>query len=83
MLPQSKGCVFTYGVIAPRNMLVNESCRITGIVDWELTGWYPEFWEYAKIIEPSRDKDWQSWRDRTAMQRWDLSGIIAARRVLF
>lgn len=83
MLPQSKVSLFTHGDVAPRNILVDESCRITGIVDWELAGWYPEYWEYANIMKPSRDKDWQSWMDRTAIQRWDLSGIIAARRVLF
>ena len=83
MLPQSKVSVFTHGDIAPRNILVDESCRITGIIDWELAGWYPEYWEYANIMKPTRDRDWQSWMDRTAMQRWDLSGIIAARRVLF
>ena len=83
MLPQSKVSLFTHGDVAPRNILVDESYRITGIVDWELAGWYPEYWEYANIMKPSRDKDWQSWMDRTAMRRWDLSGIIAARRVLF
>ena len=62
--------------------MVDESCRITGIIDWELAGWYPEYWEYANIMKPTRDKDWQSWMDRTAPQRWDLSGLVAARRVL-
>lgn len=83
MLPQSKVSLFTHGDVAPRNILVDEDCRITGIVDWELAGWYPEYWEYANIMKPSSDQDWQSWMDRTAMQRWDLSGIVAARRVLF
>lgn len=83
MLAQSKVSHFTHGDVAPRNILVDESCRITGIIDWELAGWYPEYWEYANIMKPTRDEDWQSWMDRTAMQRWDLSGIIAARRVLF
>lgn len=83
MLPQSKVSVFTHGDVAPRNIMVDEGCRITGIIDWELAGWYPEYWEYANIMKPSKDKDWQSWMERTAMQRWDLSGIIAARRVLF
>ncbi len=22
--------------------------RVTGIVDWECAGWYPEYWEYTK-----------------------------------
>ena len=83
MLPQSKVSLFTHGDVAPRNIMVDKDYRITGIIDWELAGWYPEYWEYANIMKPTRDQDWQSWMDRTAMQRWDLSGIIAARRVLF
>ena len=82
MLPRSKVSLFTHGDVAPRNIMVDESCRITGIIDWELAGWYPEYWEYANIMKPTRDKDWQSWMDRTAPQRWDLSGLVAARRVL-
>ena len=23
--------------------------RITGIIDWEFAGWYPEYWEYTKM----------------------------------
>ncbi|KAL9104784.1 MAG: hypothetical protein Q9163_000334 [Psora crenata] len=83
MLPQSKVSLFTHGDVAPRNIMVNKDCRITGIIDWELAGWYPEYWEYANIMKPTVDIDWQSWMDRTAIQRWDLSGIKAARRVLF
>ena len=83
MLPQSKNSCFTHGDVAPHNIMVDENGRITGVIDWELTGWYPEYWDYANIMKPSQDKDWQSWMDRNAMQQWDLSGIIAARRVLF
>lgn len=85
MLPRSQISVFTHGDIAPRNIMINKRGRITGILDWELAGWYPSYWEYANLMKPSTDKDWQSWMDRTAppTQKWDLSGIIAARRVLF
>ncbi|KAE8339172.1 hypothetical protein BDV24DRAFT_176164 [Aspergillus arachidicola] len=24
--------------------------RITGILDWEMCGWYPEYWEYVKAL---------------------------------
>lgn len=83
MLPRSNVSLFTHGDVAPRNIMVDESGHITGIIDWEQAGWYPDYWEYANIMKPSRDKDWQSWMDRTATQRWDLPGITAARRVLF
>lgn len=39
--------VFTHGDFAPRNMLVKDE-RIAAILDWEDSGWYPEYWEYVK-----------------------------------
>ncbi|GKZ23420.1 hypothetical protein AbraCBS73388_009787 [Aspergillus brasiliensis] len=38
---------FTHGDLNPRNILV-ENGRISGIVDWENAGWFPEYWEYTK-----------------------------------
>ncbi|KAL9623972.1 MAG: hypothetical protein Q9160_001725 [Pyrenula sp. 1 TL-2023] len=40
--------VFTHADLNPRNILVDESGRICGIVDWECAGWYPEYWEFTK-----------------------------------
>ncbi|OJD12940.1 hypothetical protein ACJ73_09271 [Blastomyces percursus] len=39
--------VFTHGYLNPRNILA-ENGKITGIVDWENAGWFPEYWEYTK-----------------------------------
>ncbi|KAL4244585.1 Protein kinase-like domain superfamily protein [Abortiporus biennis] len=41
--------VFTHGDLAPRNIMVKGD-RITGIIDWENAGWYPEHWEYVKAL---------------------------------
>lgn len=38
MLPRSSASVFTHVDIAPQNIIVDESNRITGIVDWECAG---------------------------------------------
>ncbi|KAI9810371.1 MAG: hypothetical protein M1826_003647 [Phylliscum demangeonii] len=84
MLPRSPQSVFTHGDIAPRNILVDSrTYEVTGVVDWECAGWYPDYWEYANIMKPSSNHDWQRWMERTAPQKWDISGIVAARRVLF
>ncbi|PGH02012.1 hypothetical protein AJ79_07750 [Helicocarpus griseus UAMH5409] len=84
MLPHSSSSVFTHGDIAPRNIMVDENYQITGLLDWEYSGWYPDYWEYAQIMRPAcRTGDWQSWMDATAPQRWDISGIDASRRILF
>jgi thiamine kinase-like enzyme len=83
MLPHSQRSMFTHGDIAPRNILVDEENNVTGVIDWEYAGWYPEYWEYAQIVRPAFWGDWSVWMDKTAPQRWDLRGINAARKVLF
>ena len=40
--------VFTHGDLAPRNIMISKDFVITGIIDWEYGGWYPEYWEYVK-----------------------------------
>lgn len=39
--------VFTHADLNMRNLLVKDG-RISGIVDWENAGWFPEYWEYTK-----------------------------------
>lgn len=41
--------VFTHADLNLRNILVDDTGRISGIVDWECAGWYPEYWEYSKM----------------------------------
>ncbi|KAI0161246.1 hypothetical protein GGR57DRAFT_351955 [Xylariaceae sp. FL1272] len=50
--------VFTHADLNPRNILVDEVTNkdgsthyeVTGIVDWETAGYYPEYWEYTKAL---------------------------------
>ncbi|KLJ13250.1 hypothetical protein EMPG_11803 [Blastomyces silverae] len=45
--------------IGPHNIMFDqESLRITGIIDWEVAGWYPDYWEYSSIMKRARCKDW-------------------------
>ena len=83
MLPRSECSVFTHADIAPRNVMVDEQNMVTGILDWESAGWYPDYWEYAQIMRPAFWGDWSVWMEKTAPQRWDLEGINASRKVLF
>ncbi|KAK2798010.1 hypothetical protein FQN50_009006 [Emmonsiellopsis sp. PD_5] len=84
MLIRSSTSVFSHADIGPHNIMVDEkSLQITGIIDWEMAGWYPDYWEYSNIMRPSKYKDWQRWMDLTAPRRWDIRGIMAARVVLF
>ncbi|KAH8424146.1 uncharacterized protein LDX57_001900 [Aspergillus melleus] len=52
--------VFTHGDLRHANIMVHEG-SVTGILDWEFSGWYPEYWEFAKALYVWR---WQNdWTD--------------------
>jgi aminoglycoside phosphotransferase (APT) family kinase protein len=51
--------VFTHGDLAQHNILVKDG-QITGLIDWETAGWYPEHWDYIKFFErPCKHRDWK------------------------
>ncbi|CVL01413.1 uncharacterized protein FPRN_11586 [Fusarium proliferatum] len=49
---------FTHGDLNPRNILVERisnssgvrGWRLSGIIDWETAGYYPEYWDYTKSM---------------------------------
>jgi hypothetical protein len=53
-LSTSHQVVMTHSDLHPRNILVQRDSmhrvKVTGIVDWELSGAYPEYWEYVKAL---------------------------------
>lgn len=56
--------VFTHADFAPRNILVDEG-RVTGIIDWEYTGWYLEHWEYIQALKHLKPMpDWPEYLSR-------------------
>ncbi|KAF4953600.1 hypothetical protein FGADI_5936 [Fusarium gaditjirri] len=50
--------VFTHGDLNPRNIMVERvrnsagarGWRLSGIIDWETAGYYPEYWDYTKSM---------------------------------
>ncbi|KAL7627723.1 hypothetical protein AAE478_001918 [Parahypoxylon ruwenzoriense] len=50
--------VFTHADLNPRNILIDQTVQsdgsigwsVTGIVDWETAGYYPEYWDYTKAM---------------------------------
>lgn len=55
--------VLTHGDLVPRNILVREGGHVVAIVDWEMAGFYPEYWEYAKAhFFADYDHPWQEER---------------------
>ncbi|KAF8066784.1 hypothetical protein FPV67DRAFT_1417237 [Lyophyllum atratum] len=43
---------FTHGDLVPKNIMVDGS-TVTGVIDWANAGFYPEFWEYARMNDPN------------------------------
>ncbi|KAK3297273.1 kinase-like domain-containing protein [Chaetomium fimeti] len=54
--------VFTHGGLYPGNIMLNEETGTVVIINWELSGWYPSFWEYCcAIILLQYRRDWALW----------------------
>ncbi|KAK5632414.1 hypothetical protein RRF57_008128 [Xylaria bambusicola] len=54
LLPTPARCVFTHGDIRPANIMMeidsNGRWRFSGIIDWESSAFYPEYWESVKMM---------------------------------
>ncbi|KAB5580707.1 kinase-like domain-containing protein [Coniochaeta sp. 2T2.1] len=58
-LPDESGIVFAHADVSWENILVDcTSGRVTGILDWEMAGFWPEWWEYRKAVYGARSKPW-------------------------
>lgn len=70
--------VFTHCDLTPRNILMQDG-QIQGLVDWEDSGWYPEYWEYVKFFQRPADKDWKLYAQDIFPQLYheELVGFIA------
>ncbi|KAL9109079.1 MAG: hypothetical protein Q9227_006170 [Pyrenula ochraceoflavens] len=55
--------VMTHGDLHPRNILVDneDDLNITGIVDWDTGGGYPEYWEYIKALSTAFQAECPDW----------------------
>ena len=41
--------IFTHGDLKHHNILVQDG-HVTGFLDWESAGWYPEYWEFTTAL---------------------------------
>jgi aminoglycoside phosphotransferase (APT) family kinase protein len=48
--------------------------RVVGLIDWETSGWYPEYWEYTKALNTvfpgCAMEDWWAYIPIDAIGRW-------------
>lgn len=60
--PGAYAVKFTHADLHPNNIMVQDG-RITGVVDWEFAGWYPEYWEYTKMYFSELRPRWDHFYD--------------------
>ncbi|KAK2807023.1 hypothetical protein FQN50_005597 [Emmonsiellopsis sp. PD_5] len=60
---------FTHGDFQRKNIIIKRRPDVTDtsqyeitLIDWEIAGWYPSYWEYSITMCASRwDDDWDEW----------------------
>ncbi|EPQ50891.1 kinase-like protein, partial [Gloeophyllum trabeum ATCC 11539] len=58
MMREDHKIVFTHADLHWNNIIVKDG-HVAAIVDWEMAGWYPEYWEYCKALYNEKfDTDW-------------------------
>ncbi|KAI9375272.1 hypothetical protein BJX61DRAFT_549940 [Aspergillus egyptiacus] len=50
--------VFTHGDFKAHNVLVGDDGHLSGFLDWESAGWYPEYWEFTTAMRFGKDSWW-------------------------
>lgn len=49
---------FTHGDLKAHNVLVGDDGHLSGFLDWESAGWYPEYWEFTTTMRFGRNSWW-------------------------
>lgn len=76
--------VFTHGDLNMRNVLVDEHGRLSGIVDWENAGWFPEYWDYTKAFFVTKlGRRWLKMVDDMFGQFGDFRGELQTEKELW
>jgi Phosphotransferase enzyme family len=70
--PLPTSLVFTHHDLAPRNLLVDKQGHLW-LLDWEYSGWYPVYFEYASMQNFNVPRNW-SW---IAQLRWSVFSLIS------
>jgi hypothetical protein len=59
--------VLTHGDFHPRNIMVvkqsDGNIKVSGIIDWEMCGWYPEYYEMYKALNTRSAREESDWWD--------------------
>ncbi|KAJ8058204.1 hypothetical protein OCU04_012401 [Sclerotinia nivalis] len=70
-VPTGHHTVFAQCDLSPRNIMVQDG-KITGLIDWEDSGFFPEYWEYVKFFEVvTKHRDWKDYSGEIMPNRYD------------
>jgi aminoglycoside phosphotransferase (APT) family kinase protein len=61
--PHSPSVVFSHSDLTARNIIIHNG-KISGIIDWEQSGWWPYWWEYMKALyctQLTKDDENEEW----------------------
>ncbi|KAF9884422.1 hypothetical protein FE257_001753 [Aspergillus nanangensis] len=60
-MPPAEPYTFTHCDLTDVNIMV-ENGHLTGIIDWEMSGYFPVWWEYActSIVDSEEDSEWKA-----------------------
>jgi len=89
LMRENHRIVMTHGDLHPRNVMVKcemdegalreggeKRVRVTGVIDWALSGWYPEYWEYVKALSTIDMRgslgDWCEYLPTEAIGEWPV-----------
>jgi thiamine kinase-like enzyme len=80
--------VFTHGDVRPANVIVSQredsTWRVEAMIDWEDSGFYPDYWECVKMtnnLTPRDTEDWYLYLPRSCSPhqyglQWSIDKIL-------
>jgi len=78
--------VLTHGDLNPKNIILldgeNGTVSVSGIVDWEMGGWYPEYWDSLKAFNSRGTDDESDWWNSLPEQLNQYVAEIALDRLI-
>ena len=60
-MPRAAPYTFTHSDFTNVNIMAENGC-VTGIIDWEMSGYFPVWWEYVctSVTDSEEDGEWKS-----------------------
>ncbi|KAJ3496652.1 hypothetical protein NLG97_g2509 [Lecanicillium saksenae] len=72
---QPQDCLFACD-LAARNIMVRDG-RIVALLDWEVAGWYPEYYEYIRFMHSGGlDCGWKAFVDEVFSHKYDDEMVL-------